>query len=122
VSVPVADGSSVGTAVAPQQSSPDPGIPSKPDHPANQLPAELLVGDAYYAAKDQLIHHEQVCLVSLALNGRLVPFAVSRYVLRLQVLLRWLAFEICVDHPYHYLLNFANVMRCSESSQHLLCN
>lgn len=28
--------------------------------PANQLQPSLLVGDTYYAAKDELIHHEQV--------------------------------------------------------------
>ena len=61
VTVPGADRSSVpGPAAASQQSSPALGAPQKVDHPAGQLPAELLVGDAYYAAKDQLIHHEQV--------------------------------------------------------------
>lgn len=49
-----------GPAAAAQESSPALGASQRIDHPAGQLPAELLVGDAYYAAKDQLIHHEQV--------------------------------------------------------------
>lgn len=44
-------------------------------------------------------------------RGRLTMLSIM---LRPQVLLRWLGFQICVDHPYRYLLNFANVMRCSE--------
>lgn len=40
-----------------------------------------------------------------------------------QVLLRWLGFQLCVDHPYRYLLNFANALRCGALSAdlHLFC-
>ena len=118
VTVPIANSIRVpGHAAASQESSPALGVPQRIDHPAGQLPAELLVGDAYYAAKDQLIHHEQVWP---AADGSCVRTGGSSRVralrsLCLQVLLRWLGFELCVDHPYRYLLNFANVMRCSES-------
>ena len=61
VTVPIADSTRVaGPAAASQDSHPASGGLKRIDHPAGQLPAELLVGDAYYAAKDQLIHHEQV--------------------------------------------------------------
>lgn len=36
-----------------------------------------------------------------------------------QVLLRWLGFQLCVDHPYRYLLNFANALRCGALSADL---
>lgn len=50
----------------------------------------LLVGEAYYAAKDRLIQQEQV-------------------------LLRWLSFDLCIDHPFRYLLNCANAAGCSDA-------
>lgn len=53
-------------------------------------PSKVVVGDAYYAAKDQLIQQEQVVL-------------------------RWLSFDLCVDHPFRYLLNCANAAGCSSS-------
>jgi hypothetical protein len=61
VTVPLADSISVaGPALASGDSSPALGASQRGHHSADQLPVELLVGDAYYAAKDQLIHHEQV--------------------------------------------------------------
>jgi hypothetical protein len=61
VTVPLADSISVaGPALASGDSSPALCASQRSHHSADQLPVELLVGDAYYAAKDQLIHHEQV--------------------------------------------------------------
>ena len=39
----------------------------------------------------------------------------ARFDVGYQVLLRWLGFQLCVDHPYRYVLNFANALRCSAS-------
>lgn len=58
--------------------------------PKSKAAQTLLVGDAYYAAKDQLIQQEQV-------------------------LLRWLSFDLCIDHPYRYILNCANAAGCSNT-------
>ena len=53
-----------------------------------------LAGDAYYAAKDQLIMDEQV-------------------------LLRMLRFSINIEHPHKYLLNMCHLLGCSQPLAHL---
>jgi hypothetical protein len=62
-----------------------------------EAPWTPLVGDKYYAIKDQLIHDEQV-------------------------LLRSLHFNIGHDHPHGYLLNICNVLQCScQLAQTAIC-